>query len=93
MGYFFHFPSLYPATYIELYTYVLAYSNFKAVLVLPKTACSAQTHKSISFTWIVRSTLYVYLFEILRCQKQRAATTISQKQEEKNKWMNQGNKV
>ena len=35
--------------------------NFKAVLALPKTARSAQTHKSISFIWIVWSTLYVYL--------------------------------
>ena len=35
--------------------------NFKAVLALPKTAHSAQTHKSISFIWIVWSTLYVYL--------------------------------
>jgi len=50
MGYFFHFSIV----------YVLAYSylNFKAVLVLPKTAGSAQTHKSISFIWIVWSTLY-----------------------------------
>ena len=29
--------------------------------MLPKTAGSAQTHKSISFIWIVWSTLYVYL--------------------------------
>ena len=35
--------------------------NFKAVSALPKTAHSAQTHKSIRFTWIVWSTLYVYL--------------------------------
>ena len=35
--------------------------NFKAVLAMPKTARSAQTHKSISFIWIVWSTLYVYL--------------------------------
>ena len=28
MGYFFHFSSFYSATYIELYTYVLAYLNF-----------------------------------------------------------------
>ena len=35
--------------------------NFRAVLVLHKTAGSAQTHKSISFIWIVWSTLYVYL--------------------------------
>ena len=35
--------------------------NFKAVLALPKTARSAQTHKSISFIWNVWSTLYVYL--------------------------------
>ena len=28
MGYFVPFSSLYPATYIELYTYVLAYLNF-----------------------------------------------------------------
>ena len=36
--------------------------NFKAVLVLPKTAGSVQTHKSITFIWIVWSTLYVYLW-------------------------------
>ena len=36
--------------------------NFKAVLVLPNTARSAQTHKSISFNYIVWSTLYVYLW-------------------------------
>ena len=36
--------------------------NFKAVLALQKTARSAQTHKSISFIWIVWSTLYVYLW-------------------------------
>ena len=35
--------------------------NFRAVLALPKTARSAETHKSISFIWIVWSTLYVYL--------------------------------
>ena len=63
MGYFFHFSSLYPAPYIGLYTYVLAYLNFKAVLALPKMAHSAQTHKSISFIWIVWSTLYVYLWQ------------------------------
>ena len=40
MGYFFHFSSLYPATYIELY--VLAYLNFKAVLVLPKMVGSVK---------------------------------------------------
>ena len=40
---------------------MLAYSNFIAILVLPKTAGSAQTHKSMSFIWIVWSTLYVYL--------------------------------
>ena len=27
MGYFIHFSSLYPAPYIELYMYVLAYLN------------------------------------------------------------------
>ena len=31
--------------------------------MLPKTAGSAQTHKSISFIWIVWSTLYVYLWK------------------------------
>ena len=36
--------------------------NFKEVLALPKTARSAQTHKSIRFIWIVWSTLYVYLW-------------------------------
>ena len=37
--------------------------NFKAVLALPKTARSAQTHETISFIWIVWSTLYVYLWK------------------------------
>ena len=45
---------------IHWIVYVLAYLNFKAVLALPKTIRSAQTHKSISFIWIVWSTLYVY---------------------------------
>ena len=55
MGYFFH---LYPAPYIELYMYYpISYLNFIAVLALPKTARSAQTHKSISFIGIVWSTL------------------------------------
>ena len=61
MGYFFHFSSLYPAPYIELYVCYpiqISYLNFKAVLVLPKTAGSAQTHKSISFIWIVWCTLW-----------------------------------
>ena len=35
--------------------------NFREVLVLPKTVGSAQTHKSMSFIWIVWSTLYVYI--------------------------------
>ena len=39
-----------------------SYLNFKAVLALPKMAHSAQTYKSISFIWIVWSTLYVYLW-------------------------------
>ena len=51
MGCFFRFSSLHPALYIELYMYL----NFKAVLALP-------THKSISFNWIVWSTLDVYLW-------------------------------
>ena len=59
MGYFFRLSILYPATYIELQ---ISYLNFKAVLALPKTARSAQTHKSISFIWIVWSTLYIYLW-------------------------------
>ena len=33
--------------------------NFKAVLVLPKTASSAQTHEIMSFIRVVWSTLYV----------------------------------
>ena len=41
----------------------MSYLNFKAVLALPKTANSAQTHKSISYIWIVWSTLYVYLWK------------------------------
>ena len=36
--------------------------KLKAVLALPKTTCSAQTYKSISFIWIVWSTPYVYLY-------------------------------
>ena len=65
MGYSFYFSSLYFATYIELYIcqpIQISYMNFKAVLALPKTARSAQTHKRISFIWIVWSTLYVYLW-------------------------------
>ena len=38
--------------------------NFKVIFVLPKMASSTQTHKSISFIWIVWSTLYVYQMEI-----------------------------
>ena len=54
---------------IHWIVYALAYSNFmylnsKAVSAMPKKACSAQTHKSISFTWIVCSTIYVYLWNI-----------------------------
>ena len=60
MGFSFHFSSLYPAPYIELYVQI-SYLNFRAVLVLPKTVGSAQTHKSMGFIWIVWSTLYVYL--------------------------------
>ena len=64
----FHFSSLSPAPYIELYVcYWISYLNFRAVLVLPKTAGSAQTHKSMSFVWIVWSTLYVYLWYVLWC--------------------------
>ena len=47
MGFSFHFSSLYPAPYIELnvcYLIQISYLNFRAVLVLPKTASSAQTH-------------------------------------------------
>ena len=36
--------------------------NFREVLVLPKMADSAQKHKSMSFIWIVWSTLHVYLW-------------------------------
>ena len=60
-GYFFHFSSLYSAPYIDLHMFSLFLFEFRAVLVLPKTAGSAQTHKSVSFIWIVWSTLYVYL--------------------------------
>ena len=55
---------------INWIAYVLAYLNFIfEVLALPKTAGSAQTHKSISFIWIVWSTLYVYLCLKCRCAK------------------------
>ena len=40
----------------------ISYLNFNAVLALRKLAGSAQTHQSISFIWIVWSTLYVYLW-------------------------------
>ena len=40
----------------------ISYLNLKIDLALPKTASSAQTHKSISFIWIVWRTLYVYLW-------------------------------
>ena len=40
---------------------LISYLNFKGVLALPKTTRFAQTHKSISFIWLVWSTLYVYL--------------------------------
>ena len=62
MVYLFHFSSLYPAIYIELYTCLsiqISYLDFKAVLALRKMARSAQTHKSMSFILIVWSTLYV----------------------------------
>ena len=38
--------------------------NFRAVLVLPKTAGSVQTQKSMSFILIVLSALYVYLWSL-----------------------------
>ena len=63
MGYFFHFSILQPAKYAELYSPIqISYLNFKAVLVLPKMARSAQTHRNISFIWIFWSTLYAYLW-------------------------------
>ena len=54
---------------IHLIVCVISYLNFRAVLVPPKTAGSAQTHKSISFNWIVWSTLNVYL-----CLKAKMST-------------------
>ena len=36
--------------------------NFRAFLVLAKTAGSARTNESMSFIWIVWSTLYLYLW-------------------------------
>ena len=65
MGFLFHFSSLYSAPYIKLYVcwpFWISYLNFRAVLVLPKTVGSAQTHKSMSFIWTLWSTLYVYLW-------------------------------
>ena len=70
MGFSFYFSSLYPAPYIELYVcepIQISYLNFRAVLGLPKTAGSAQTHKSMSVIWIVWSTLYVYLWFQCEC--------------------------
>ena len=57
-GFFFHFSSFYPAPYIELnvcYPTWISYLNFRAVLVLPKVAGSAQTHKSMF------GALYLYI--------------------------------
>ena len=56
----------------------ISYLNFKAVLVLPKTAGSAQTHKSISFIWIVWSTLYVYLWPLLAIKRKTKSVVILQ---------------
>ena len=50
----------------------ISYLNFKAVLAMPKTACSTQTHKSISFIWIVWSTLYVNLCALHKSLQIRA---------------------
>ena len=77
MGFSFHFSSLYPAPYIKLYVcepIKISYLNFRAVLALPKSARSAQTHKNISFFWIVWSTLYVYL-----CQWPKTVEKYTQK--------------
>ena len=41
--------------------YWISYLNFKAVLELPKMARTDQTNKSISFIWIVWSTLFMYI--------------------------------
>ena len=38
---------------------LISYLNFKAFFALPKRTRTAQTHKSISFIWIVWNTLYV----------------------------------
>ena len=67
MGFFFHFSSLHPAPYIELYTYMfkpiqILYLNFKAVLALPKMARSAQTHQNISFIFELFGALYTYVY-------------------------------
>ena len=77
MGYFFHFSSLYPAPYIELYMcYPIKISklNFKAVLALPKTTGSAQRNKSLSLIWIVWSTLFVYLWFCVCARLHQSAT-------------------
>ena len=63
MGFPFHFSSLYPAQYIELYVcqpIQVSYLNFRAVLVLPKTTGTAQTHKSMSFNELYGA-LYMYI--------------------------------
>ena len=58
---------------------VLAYLNFifELVLVMPKTASSGQTHKSICFIWIVWSTLYVYLWLRAYCPYNRYCVAIT----------------
>ena len=45
---------------IDWIVYVLAYLNF--IFKFQSSFSPAQTHKSISFIWIVCSTLYVYLW-------------------------------
>ena len=48
--------------WFSFYFSSLCPAPFKAVLALPKMTHFAQTHRSVSFIWIVWSTLYVNLW-------------------------------
>ena len=67
MGYSLYFSSLYTAPFTELYMcwpIWISYLIFRAVLALPKTARSAQTHK-IKVSFELFGTLYMYIFAAL----------------------------
>ena len=89
LNHFFHISSL----YIELcmcWPIWISYMNFRAVLAPPKTACPAQTHESISFIWIVWSTLYVYLWFQFDLSVTRICSIFSRKDQGSLNWWTLG---